>query len=101
MEKASRAYQEVLKERKKTSRVYSIHQSVGLEIAELLEDRAHKAIYILFAKNYDRHMLLSLARDISERKNVNNKGAYFMRMLQKERADNAERTKKYNKEKKI
>ena len=34
------------------------------------------------AKQHDHQMLISLAKDTAERKNVQNKGAYFMTMLQ-------------------
>ncbi len=74
-------YLETLKKRAKESKVYSYHQMVGLTIAELLEDDKHKALYMKLAKLHNSDKLLKLAKDIAERKNVKNKGAYFMRLL--------------------
>ena len=45
-------------------------------------DERHKALYIKLAKENDAERLLALAKDIAERKNVQNKGAYFMRVWQ-------------------
>ena len=74
-------YIEELKKRKKESRVYSEHQLVGLLIAEALEDDAHKSLYIKLAKENDSDALLKLAKSVAERKNVENKGAYFMKLF--------------------
>lgn len=74
-------YLERLKERAKTSKVYSAHQLTGLMLAEMLADKAHKSLYIRLAKKYDASILFSLARSIQDRKNVKNKGAYFMSRL--------------------
>jgi len=74
---------ETLKERGKQSKVYSQHQLLGLEIATLLEDDSHKSLYIGLVKKYPKVDLLGLAKDISTRKNVSNKGAYFMRVASK------------------
>lgn len=64
------------------SKVYSAHQEVGLELATILHDRFHKALYIKLAKTHDDHQrLLMLAKDIASRQGVANKGAYFMRLL--------------------
>ena len=64
------------------SKVYSAHQEVGLQLAALLHDRFHKALYIKLAKTHpDHHRLLILAKDIAGRQGVANKGAYFMRLL--------------------
>lgn len=76
-------YLKLLKERAKKSRVYSLHQLTGLTVAEILGDREHKSLYIKLAKNRKGTDLIELARSVAERKNVNNKGAYFMRLLQK------------------
>lgn len=81
-------YLELLSERKKTSRVYRQYQSIGLELAEILEDRSHKSLYMKLAKNYDSQMLIVLAKDVAARQSVLNKGAYFMRLLQKETRKN-------------
>ena len=74
-------YLEELKKRKKESRVYSEHQLVGLLIAEILEDDKHKSLYIKLAKENDSDKLLRLAKSVAERKNVENKGAYFMKLF--------------------
>ena len=74
-------YLAILKERAKTSRVYKKYQLTGLLIAQLLDDEKHKSLYIKLAKEHNQQKLLALAKDISERKNVENRGAYFMRVL--------------------
>ncbi len=76
-----------MKERAKESRVYTRHQLTGLEIAELLDDRAHKSLYIKLAKDFNEDRLLSLAKSIAEKKDIKNKGAYFMAIWQKEKDD--------------
>lgn len=64
------------------SKVYSAHQEIGLELATILHDRFHKALYIKLAKTHPDHQrLLILAKDIAGRQGVTNKGAYFMRLL--------------------
>ena len=74
-------YIEELKKRKKESRVYKEYQLVGLLIAEILEDEEHKSLYIKLAKEHNQDKLLRLAKSVSERKNVENKGAYFMKLF--------------------
>ena len=74
-------YLEELKKRKKESRVYSEHQLVGLLVAEVLEDEEHKSLYIKLDKEHDPYKLLKLAKSVAERKNVENKGAYFMKLF--------------------
>lgn len=74
-------YFKTLKERGKESKVYRDFQALGLEIAELLQDKAHKALYIKLAKKHDGSKLLAIAKDISQRENVTNKGAYFMTLI--------------------
>ena len=73
-------YIEKLKKRSKESRVYSSHQMTGLMIAEILNDDAHKSLYMKLAKNNNTDKLLKLAKSVAERKNIENKGAYFMRL---------------------
>lgn len=82
-----------IKERGKESKVYRDFQLIGLEIADLLEDREHKSLYIKLAKQYDSDKLLGLAKDISTRENVQNKGAYFMAVVQNLKKDKELRTK--------
>lgn len=83
---AAGAYLKNLKEKRKKSRVYSRHQSIGLALGEILEDRSHKILYISLAKKYDPDRLLALAKDIAQREGVKNRGAYFMKVF-KERID--------------
>ncbi|MBI4993593.1 hypothetical protein HZC33_01360 [Candidatus Wolfebacteria bacterium] len=74
-------YLEILKERGKKSHVYRKYQMIGLMIAQLLDDEKHKALYIKLAKEHNNEHLLSIAKDVSERKNIENKGGYFMKVL--------------------
>lgn len=76
-------YLNILKERIKKNRVHKKFQFTGLTLAQLLNDEKHKSLYIKLAKKYDEQKLISLAKNISERKNVKNRGAYFMKVLQK------------------
>ncbi len=76
-------YLETLKERAKKSRVYRKYQMTGLLIAHLLNDEKHKSLYIKLAKEHDNQHLLGIAKDVSERKKIQNKGGYFMRVLSK------------------
>ncbi|OGY67210.1 MAG: hypothetical protein A3H63_00155 [Candidatus Harrisonbacteria bacterium RIFCSPLOWO2_02_FULL_45_10c] len=79
--KAGEHYFETLKKRSKESRIYKPYQSTGLLLAELLEDPSHKSLYMKLAKTYDNSELIQLARTVSDRKNIDNKGAYFMKIL--------------------
>ncbi|MDI6820878.1 MAG: hypothetical protein QMD65_01735 [Patescibacteria group bacterium] len=78
-------YIKTLKERMRISKIYSAHQMIGLSIAELLEDGMHKALYMKLAKEYNNDWLMRLARDVASRANIQNKGAYFMKLLQNKR----------------
>lgn len=78
----SKDYVKRLDERARESHVYRSYQLVGLELADILRDGSHKALYIKIAKDHaDHHRLLILAKDIAGRPGVKNKGAYFMRLL--------------------
>ena len=77
-----KGYIEKLKKRALKSRVYRKYQLIGLEIARFLEDEKHKSLYIKLAKEGKPEKLLRIAKEIAERKNVKNKGAYFMKLLQ-------------------
>lgn len=70
-----------LQRRAKESHVYRKYQLIGLEIAKTLSDEKHKALYIKLAKMHDPDGLMRLAKDVAERKEVKNKGAYFMTVL--------------------
>lgn len=76
-------YLELLKTRRKKSRVSRDFQLIGLELTRVLDDETHKSLYIKLAKDYDGGALLRLAKNIAERTRVKRKGAYFMRLLQK------------------
>ncbi|MFH1162314.1 MAG: hypothetical protein V1696_03530 [Candidatus Jorgensenbacteria bacterium] len=82
MQKASRGYAEVIRERGKMSRVRRSFQFSGLMLSELLHDRSHKAIYLGLARKYNNDWLLRLAKDVVSREGVKNRGAYFMRLFQ-------------------
>lgn len=73
-------YLEALDEKTRTSKVYKPYQLTGLHLADLLEDREHKSLYIGLAKKHDNQKLINLAADIAQRKDVANKGAYFMKI---------------------
>ena len=78
-------YLELIRERGKRSRVYRQYQLVGLELAELLRDPAHKALYIKLAKDWNSDELLRVAKDVAGRPNINNKGAYFMKIISEDK----------------
>ncbi|MEK7187563.1 MAG: hypothetical protein AAB691_01790 [Patescibacteria group bacterium] len=77
---------ETLRERGKKSKVYRAYQLIGLEIAEILDDDRHKSLYIKLAKERHASDLLTLAKDVRERRNVKNKGAYFMKLLSEKKS---------------
>jgi hypothetical protein len=74
-------YLKEIRKRTKESHVYRKYQMTGLLLADILGDRAHKALYIKLAKEHDEGTLMTLAQSIAQNKNVKNKGAYFMRLL--------------------
>jgi len=74
-------YLGTLKARSKESKVYREYQLLGLEIADILEDQKHKALYIRLAKERGGRELLRIAKEVAERKGVKNKGAYFMQRI--------------------
>jgi hypothetical protein len=74
-----------LSRRAKESHIYRNYQLTGLEIADILNDRPHKALYIKLAKEGNPRRLLAIAKDIAERKDVKNQGAYFMKVITAER----------------
>lgn len=84
-------YVRELKKRAQGSGVHHSHQFLGLEIATLLKDYKHKSLYIKMAKEYDGGELLALAKDVAQRTDVENPGAYFMsitRTLKKKDSEN-------------
>ncbi len=80
-------YLKTIKERAAESHVYKKFQLTGLLIAQLLNDEKHKSLYIKLAKEYNNQELLSLAKDVSERKKIENKGGYFMKLFTNLRKD--------------
>jgi len=74
-------YLDIIKERAAKSHVYKKYQLTGLTISQLLNDESHKSLYIKLAMQYNNNRLMEIAKDISERKNIENKGGYFMVML--------------------
>ena len=79
-------YLKELKKRSKDSHVYTPHQLAGLEIADLLGDRKHKALYIKLAKEMGSGELLGIAKQVADNKTVKNRGAYFMTITSEMRA---------------
>ena len=72
---------ETLRARHKNKRISQEFQQAGIDIAEILGDVKHKALYIKLAKEYDFRALFRLAKDVAERQGVRNKGAYFMKLF--------------------
>ena len=83
-------YLERLKERGKTSRVYREYQLVGLMVAEVLGDEKHKSLYIKLARKHGSERMLQLAKSVAERKEVRNKGAYYMKLLEIEKGEKSD-----------
>jgi hypothetical protein len=73
-------YLKTLSTRKKQSHVFKDFQHTGLVISQILGDDAHKTLYIKMAKFVSKETLMSLAKDIAERHEVANRGAYFMKL---------------------
>ena len=74
-------YLSELKKRAKESRAYKKHQLIGLEIADILDDRRHTSLYIKLAKEHRADVLLQLAKSVSGKSGVKNPGAYFMKII--------------------
>jgi hypothetical protein len=78
-------YLRTLTDRAKKSKIYQPHQLVGLTLAELLNDQAHKSLYMKLAKERSHDYLIRLAKKIAENTHIQKKGAYFMRLLAEEK----------------
>ncbi|MDP1718832.1 MAG: hypothetical protein Q8L24_00170 [bacterium] len=78
---SQKAYLDELKRRSGESRAYQSYQLTGLEIANILEDQSHKSLYIKLAKTRGEAKMLELAKNVAEKKDIDNKGAYFMKIL--------------------
>lgn len=77
-------YLKKLQQRAKDSHVYRKYQLLGLEIAHILEDEKHKALYIKLAKEHGGDTLMRIAKEVAERRGIKNKGAYFMKIIANE-----------------
>lgn len=77
-------YMELLKKRSADKRVTRAHQLAGLEIADILADRAHKSLYIKLAKMHGVSRVMAIAKDVADRRSVRHRAAYFMRVVQSE-----------------
>jgi hypothetical protein len=77
-------YTKELARRSKESHVYRRFQLIGLEIAQILGDNRHKALYIKLAKENDGDRLLKIAKEVAEKKGIKNRGAYFMAIIANE-----------------
>lgn len=86
-------YIKTLKDRASKARITKQFQLLGLEIATTLRDLSHKALYIKYAKELGADKMLALAKDIAERRDVANRGAYFMRVVQSMKAETKAREK--------
>lgn len=81
LNESSKDYFKNLEERSKKSRVYRSYQMIGLQLAEILKDLKHKALYIKLAKMQDPQQLLQAAKTIAENPKIQNRGAYFMKVI--------------------
>jgi hypothetical protein len=86
-----------LKKRSEGSGVHHNHQFIGLEIATMLKDYKHKSLYIKMAKEHDSSELLALAKDVARRADIENPGAYFMKIAT-QHLRKYENKRKYEKE---
>lgn len=92
-------YLKTLSERKKSTRVFKDFQHTGLVIAQMLDDEKHKALYIKLAKNINKQILMSTAKDVAERSEVENRGAYFMELIRQKGLLNKLRKELWSKKK--
>lgn len=76
----NQSYYSKLLKRKRKSKVFYKHQLIGLILANLLNDRKHKSLYIKLAKEYNEQELLTVAKLINTNKKIKNKAAYFMKI---------------------
>lgn len=74
-------YIKKLQERRAKSHIYRKYQLTGLTLSKILEDEGHKVLYMRLARIYDETELMSLAKRVAEREGIQNKGAYFMKLL--------------------
>ncbi len=81
---SSSAYLARLRQRQKNKRISREFQQTGIDVAEILGDMRHKALYIKLAKEHNPQALIALAKDVADRQGVKNKGAYFMKVFHEE-----------------
>jgi len=90
LKEARKEYFGELEKRAKNSRVYRDYQMAGLELANILRDWEHKALYIKLAKTHSPEKLIQLAKSIAEKRSVDNRGAYFMKVLKDLKNENTD-----------
>jgi hypothetical protein len=83
--KMADSYLKELRRRSAESRTYKSYQLTGLEIANILEDWDHKSLYMKLAKKHGEAKMMELAKNVAEKKNIDNKGAYFMSIMKSEK----------------
>lgn len=85
LKESSGEYLRELSKRSGQSRAYKSYQTIGLEVADILGDFEHKSLYIKLVKEHGEDKILRIAKTVAEKKDVKNKGAYFMKVLQNSR----------------
>lgn len=88
LNESNQDYFKNLEERAKKSHVYRSYQMIGLQLAEILRDLKHKALYIKLAKTRDTQELLQTAKAIAENPKIQNRGAYFMKVITSNKNEN-------------
>ncbi|MEK7512868.1 MAG: hypothetical protein AAB601_01580 [Patescibacteria group bacterium] len=96
---SSKSYLETLRSRQRDNRAHRRYQAVGAELAEMLSDRKHTALYIKLAMQFDEERLRALARSVAGRVNIKNPGAYFMRVLYGNNTATSDKQRETSKEK--
>ncbi|MDO8584760.1 MAG: hypothetical protein Q7R85_01410 [bacterium] len=81
IQEASGDYLKTIADRKNGGHIFRSYQFIGLEVAKLLADEPHKALYIKLAKQFGTEKMMTLAKSVAEINNIRNKGAYFMKLL--------------------
>lgn len=76
-------YIDKLKDRAKKSKIYREHQLIGLELTQILNDKTHKTFYIKLAKYNNGQELLELAKKSTEKRDIKNPAAYFIKIVAK------------------
>jgi hypothetical protein len=79
-------YTQALKDRGAKKNITQEFQLVGLEIATILHDIKSKSLYIKYAKELGSDRMISLAKDVAERRGINNPAAYFMTLVKELRS---------------